>query len=527
MTSFDNPADLDAMPPLGLNPSSVSTIAKGAGISLFGSTIGIGLKYAFTAIAARGLGAHAYGLLTLALTIVNLLGLIALLGLDQGALRYIAMYRGISDESGERGTVILTTVIVGCSSVSLAVLVFFLADPIASSFAGSDGELAGLLRTLALSIPLFAALTLFGAVTNAQKKMQYRAIATHICQPLFALVMFASLLFLGWRLYGAVVAYLLSALIAAGIASYFVRAYFVGGSLAQIAPRYELQSLTLFSLPLFLLNILRQTTNRLEIYVLGLLQVAEAVGIFDVAARTAALSTVALNSLNAISAPMISDLYNRGQKAELDGLLKVVTRWSILFSTPSLIITWLFAESILTLLGCDFTVGAVALIILSLGQFVNGATGPVGITLNMSGYPGLNFVNSIAMLACNLLLDLWLIPKSGLIGAAMGSTLSLVLFNLLKLLQVRFILGLNPYDQRSAKPLVAGLASAIVTRVLRPVLFSNPHAWTIILGPVVFVVMYISMLLVLGIENEERLVIKRGTRRCVFDILKSTHLAEL
>jgi O-antigen/teichoic acid export membrane protein len=513
MNSSDNLDGLDSLPVLEVDPRNISTIAKGAGISFFGSIIGVVLKYAFTTIAARGLGAYTYGLFTLALTTVNLLSLIALLGLNWGVLRYVAMYRGVSDKSREWGTVFLATAMVGCSSISLAALLFFLANPIAALFAGNDGELARLLRALALSIPLLAFLTLFGAITDAHKKMQYRAVATNICQPLSAFIMFALLLFLGWRLWGGAVAYLLSTILSVGVAFYFVRAYFVGTSLAQFAPRYEVRSLVLFSFPLFLWNVLQRLINQLEVYLLGILQAAEAVGIFSVAAYTAALSTVALRSLDAIFAPMVSDFHNQGQKAELEGLLKVVTRWSILFSVPALLIAWLFAEPILAIFGRDFADGAVVLVILSVGQFVNGATGPVGTTLSMSGYPGFNLLNSVIMLIVNLGLDLWLIPRFGLVGTALGSSLSLAGVNLMRLLEVYILLGLNPYDWKSTKPVVAGLAAAAPVWLLRSFVISGSGIWPLAVSLFAFALFYVLGLFGIGLDEHDWLVLRIGVRR--------------
>jgi O-antigen/teichoic acid export membrane protein len=391
--------------------------------------------------------------------------------------------------------------------------VFFLASPIAALFASSDGELARLLRALALSIPLLALSRLFGAITDAQKKMQFRVVALSICKPLSALVLFALMLFLGWRLWGAVVAYLLSAALAMGVAFYFVRTYFIGGHFARITPRYELRSLAVFSLPLFLLSVLQRTTNQLEIYILGLLGAAEAVGIFNVAASTAALSTIALVSLNAIFAPLISDLYSRGQSTELEGLLKLATRWSILFSTPALLIVCLFAKPILAVFGSDFTAGAASLVILSAGQFMNGATGPVGVTLSMSGYSGLNLLNTVAVLGCNLVLDLFLIPKFGLVGAALGSSLSLAGVNLLRLLEVHFVVGLNPYDRKSAKPLLAGLIATGLVWLLKSVWITGPGIWPLAVGLSAFGLFYLLGLFGLGLDDQDWLVLRSGARR--------------
>ena len=90
-----------------------------------------------------------------------------------------------------------------------------------------------------------------------------------------------------------------------------------------------------------------------------------------------------------------------------------------------------FPEPILRLFGPDFVTGAPLLRLLSIGQFINVATGSVGYLLMMTGHERTLRLNITLATAVNLWLCLWLIPKMGPFGAAIATAVPLALMNLL------------------------------------------------------------------------------------------------
>ncbi len=119
----------------------------------------------------------------------------------------------------------------------------------------------------------------------------------------------------------------------------------------------------------------------------------------------------------------------------------------------------------------------------------------------------------MAVLGCNLVLDLFLIPKFGLVGAALGSSLSLAGVNLLRLLEVHFVVGLNPYDRKSAKPLLAGLIATGLVWLLKSVWITGPGIWSLAVGLSAFGLFYLLGLFGLGLDDQDWLVLRSGARR--------------
>ena len=123
----------------------------------------------------------------------------------------------------------------------------------------------------------------------------------------------------------------------------------------------------------------------------------------------------------------------------------------------------IFAPEVLSALyGAEYRTAAVSLMILSCGQFVNIATGAVGSLLTMSGYPKRWLAITVAAVAANLGLNLILIPRAGIAGAAMATSLASLLLFSAALWQVRTKVGIWPYDRRYRKGAAAALVTAAV-----------------------------------------------------------------
>jgi O-antigen/teichoic acid export membrane protein len=94
--------------------------------------------------------------------------------------------------------------------------------------------------------------------------------------------------------------------------------------------------------------------------------------------------------------------------------------------------------------GPEFERGSTALSILLVGQVVNVAAGPVGVLLTMTGHEKRVAAAVGASACCNLLLNLLLIPRFGIEGAAVASAVSLILWNAAMLLWSLRRLRINP-----------------------------------------------------------------------------------
>jgi O-antigen/teichoic acid export membrane protein len=103
-----------------------------------------------------------------------------------------------------------------------------------------------------------------------------------------------------------------------------------------------------------------------------------------------------------------------------------------------------FAPQLLGFFGAGYADAAVVVVVLSLAMLFATGAGSVDTVLLMSGRSMLSLVNVSAALAVNIGLNLVLIPRLGIAGAAYSWALAIVLRNLLPLVEVRYLLRMSP-----------------------------------------------------------------------------------
>jgi O-antigen/teichoic acid export membrane protein len=113
----------------------------------------------------------------------------------------------------------------------------------------------------------------------------------------------------------------------------------------------------------------------------------------------------------------------------LKKIVKDSTRLIFMLSLPALIILGVFASFFLNFFGSQYVIAKWPLIILLLGQLVNTMCGPVAIYMNMTGRQ--HKLQQILLLGflVNLILNWFVIPVYGMIGAAVATAVSMALWN--------------------------------------------------------------------------------------------------
>jgi len=121
----------------------------------------------------------------------------------------------------------------------------------------------------------------------------------------------------------------------------------------------------------------------------------------------------------------------------------------------------------------------------------------------------MSFYNSVASLAIRLTLDLLLIRVWGMVGAATAAGLVVAAMSIVRLLETYRLLRFWPYDRTFVKPVIAGgvaLAAGLAMNRLGP---ANLNLFYLILDVAVLWSIYAATIMLLGISEEDRLVISR------------------
>jgi O-antigen/teichoic acid export membrane protein len=199
-------------------------------------------------------------------------------------------------------------------------------------------------------------------------------------------------------------------------------------------------------------------TSQVDILMLGAYSNAENVGIYSVVIRFGLIVSFILTSINMVLAPKFAELFYSNKH---DSLIKVAQKSSklIFYTTvPIVVLFILFGKNILNFFGADFVPGYEALVLISLGQFINSICGSVGYFMNMTGHQSSFNKIIIVSTLINVILNWLLIPRWGVTGAAFSSLISTVFWNFGAALFIKFkfksfigyipfTLGVKKHDQ--------------------------------------------------------------------------------
>ena len=185
--------------------------------------------------------------------------------------------------------------------------------------------------------------------------------------------------------------------------------------------------------------------SQVGITLLGLLSTTDSAGLYAVAQRGALLVAFPLAAVSVALAPTAARLWSTGERQRLQSLV-TLGAWAALLAGVPLVVGYLaFGRSILTLLfGPGYEDAYASLVVLSVGQLVNAATGPVATLLIMTGQQRKAAVCIVAGTIINLVTAVVLIPTLDTSGAALAAAAALTISNVALVIVSLRELHVNP-----------------------------------------------------------------------------------
>lgn len=399
------------------------------GVAAFGvNIISAILMFGLHILLARLMGDDLYGIYIYALTWILILTLIAKIGFDTALVRYIPMFV-VADEWGKlRG--VLNRSLLLCLGIGLvlALLVFI-------TITGLRGRIAPELEPTfligALLVPALGIVHLLQAALRGLKRVPKNELPDRVIRPLLmmaAVAVFAIQQGNTPRADQVMGVHLGAVFIAGIIAAAWLRAALPSECID--APRvYDTRQWLATAIPLAAFSAMHMLLANIDILMVGSLAGTQQAGIYAVAARVAVFTIFALTAVNAIAAPVITELYEKGDHRGLQAMLTKYARINAAFAILATVGFYIAGNFVLLWFGDAFSSAFVALMVLCAGHVVNASAGSVGFLLTMTGHekPAL-FILALTVLV-NIALNALMIPVWGLTGAAIATALSTVLWN--------------------------------------------------------------------------------------------------
>lgn len=484
---------------------SVKKITKGSSVVFFGQGLSKFLSLVFAVLIGRLLGPSSFGVYALAMTVTALSTRFSRIGLDKSLIRYIPVYQN-RELQLLKGLMTNAFIISGFVSISLGVTLFFIAPWVAQAWF-KDSSLTVPLKVSSLIIPLTTMNNLIIQSLRGFQSMT-KLVTLRIFQGLVKIPFSALLVMLGFGIVGV-----LWGVVGALIMTIVLGVYL----LFEITPTNSFKSerktrtraWLRYAVPLFLAGFSQLIMTKTDIVMLGFFASNAEVGAYKGAVNLSIMITFGLAAVNTAFAPLISEIYEKDNKTELGHLYRFVTRWIAVISLIVSLPLVLYPFQILKFYGSGFTRAATPLVALVGFYLIGSGVGSVGQMLQMSGHQDYVLFINVVTAILNVGLNLWWIPKFGILGAAFATGIPLAANNVLELIIVRKKMGLLPFGPGYFK-LIVPVAISILSNIILG-LFSIPWYSKLIVVYLIFGVFFFlfcateeDWLLIYGLKKKIR-----------------------
>ncbi|MCC6345713.1 MAG: flippase [Nitrospirales bacterium] len=410
-------------------------LVKGGLVSLLFKVFGMAFGYAFTMLITRTYGAHTMGVFTLFITVLNIVSIVGRLGFDTALLKFVAEYSSRDRMDLARDVYLKSFRTIIPFGIGLSLLLYFASPHIAARLFGK-GYLGPYFQMASFAVVPFSLLFLNAESLRGLKKIKEYSFVQDMAIPLLATTLLAfSFLFTKGLLMPFIV-YLVS-IFAAFALSLFLWLRRIPAAPAGNGERVELKAVLKVSLPILVSGSLYLFMGWVDKIILGIYASESDVGIYNIALKVSTLTSLSLLAVNSIAAPKFAQCHGSGDTEGLRTIAQQSTKLIFWSSAPVLALFFFFPSFTLGLFGMEFRAGAAALLMLTVGQFINALTGSVGYLLQMTGRQRVFQNVMLFTVITNLALNLTLVPRYGMNGAAFATMCSVILLNMIPFFLIR------------------------------------------------------------------------------------------
>lgn len=423
----------------------MKALIKSGGIGLFVKFFGTLVSFFYSVLISHMFSANIVGLYYLAVSVLTIVNIFAKLGLENAIIKYVSI-----EYKEKNGITILQIVkksltIVIIFSICLIGLILLLARFISINIF-NDSNMILLLEIMIFSILpnsiLAIAISCLKGLGQYQKSMFLESVASPLLNSIILIALYFIIEINSYFIIA--ISYLISYIIVTLIGTYTLK-----NSIKNLPNNYDIyfqyNKVIRTAIPLLIVASCNYILNSTDSIMLGMMSTSAQVGIYNISNKVSLLPSMIIIVVNTILGPEFSRLFYQGKTKEIKIIL---ITWSRLMSILSLIIVivfFAFSQQIIAIFGNDYLSGDSIVRIVSLGQFVLLATGPTATLLMMTGYEKIHRNITFVIAILNISLNILLIPIYNAYGAALATTICIVIKNFVTVYYVWKKLGMFIY----------------------------------------------------------------------------------
>ncbi|WP_422859783.1 polysaccharide biosynthesis C-terminal domain-containing protein [Flagellimonas sp. S174] len=236
----------------------------------------------------------------------------------------------------------------------------------------------------------------------------------------------------------------------------------------------------------------------------------ENVAYYGVAVYIATVIIVPSRAMHQITYPLTAELLNNGDSFGLEALYKKTSLTLFIASGILFLLIVLNLEDLYLLLPENYRDGFFIVFLIGMAKVLDSLLGNNNSILYNSKYYKTILIFGVGLSALTIALNLLLIPKYGIEGAALASFISIFLFNLTKIVFVKLKFGILPFTKSTFKVFAALVLLGALFSVFN---FDFHPILNILLKSGFIVIMYLGILYRFEISEDISGVLSKWLRK--------------
>jgi O-antigen/teichoic acid export membrane protein len=416
--------------------ADTAQLVRGSTVLLVARVIAQAAEFGLQLFFVHYLAMSDYGALAYALSIILLLRAVALFEMPVTLARFLPIYREERREGALLGSVLMSVGIVAGLGVLIAVtldagLLLLDLEPT------GDQDALIVLSILVLVVPLEALdillTSLFATFASPRAIFIRQAIVGPGLKLALAVAVVVSEAGLVSVAFGYAAIDLICLAIYGALFVLLLRRQAALSPLRRTQLAFPVRTTLGFAAPLLASTLVWILMESSDAILLGYFHSTDEVAAFRAVLLVAALNQGVTFTFALLYTPMLARLYAREAWGEMRDFYWRATLWVTVLSFPVFLLTFSFASATTSgVVGERYADSAPIMAILALGYFFHCSLGFNGLTLRVFGKLRYTVAVDVAAAVANVLVNLLLIPRWGAVGAAVGTSCTMVLHNVAK-----------------------------------------------------------------------------------------------
>ncbi len=402
---------------------SVFSMLRAGGQVLAIRLVAILLQFGFVWYISTYLGDSVYGDFVIYLMITQFVGTMANLGLDVLIVKKIGAINPIDNTYNTK--LVRQMSMVG---VSLSVALTFLL--VTTLYSIAPGYLPVLpMWTYLVGASFYGLMRLLVEYYRSIRWITLSTILAYLIAPTIAVIILWMIKVPAGALNALVVTWIIAMMFVI-VCAFLIKLFYQWPKTESSPKLQSTKSLIFLSFPFLMTLFLVFLNGWVDKMVLRFYIESDVLGQYFVAYRLAAMIFLPLMAFNTLLAPRISEAYQlQKSSSQLRTIIWDVLRWAILFASIGFVLFVLLGKYLLGIFSEQHVLMYPVLLILSVGQLINVAAGPVGVVMKMTKLQNLYAKVMCVSVFVNFILNIILIPSFGVYGAALASAVGLICIN--------------------------------------------------------------------------------------------------